>query len=265
MSHRSADVARPAHEIISGDDGDQVSRGGRTVLLGKFNSMQRVFLPIDEGHFSSRILDWIDYLRTQGLLRLTVGVSSALVEKESLCRAIVSKLERFCRERDIRLTVEKDEAPASREPSDLVLLEGSEAIDGQAGPVLSLSDVPTPPGELILLYDGSPASMAAIERFATLFPRFENVPATLVYFTRDLSASIPDEWALRIQGARLFKRFRMLKMAPKTTGFYEAWPGMMNNPWIVVRAGHRDELADPIHEAVAAELVAIRPMPAFAA
>ncbi|HLI93693.1 MAG TPA: hypothetical protein VKU83_08795, partial [Puia sp.] len=67
--------------------------------------MQQVFLPIDEGCFSTRILDWIDYLRTQGLLRLTVGLSSALGEKESLCRSIVLKLERFCRERDIRLAI----------------------------------------------------------------------------------------------------------------------------------------------------------------
>ncbi|HEV2355971.1 MAG TPA: hypothetical protein VGR89_17095 [Puia sp.] len=237
--------------------------------------MQQVFLPIDEGSFSTRLLDWIDYLRTQGLVRLTIGISAALLEKETLCRSIVLKLERFCRERDIRLTVERDQAAASQPEPDLIILEGGHGNDELAGPVLSLpqrqnpnpplSNAPAAPGELILLYDGSPASRSAIEQFARLFPRFENVPATLVYFTNDPNAGFPDEWAMRIQGARLFRRFRVLKMQPRTKGFYEAWLGMMTSPWIVSGARRRDELVDPMHSAIAAELVQIRPMPAFAA
>ncbi|HXD78565.1 MAG TPA: hypothetical protein VN616_12195 [Puia sp.] len=223
--------------------------------------MQRVYLPLENEQFSPGLLGWIDLLHTLGPLRLTASVSAGLAEKESLCRCAVRKLERFCVEKDIRLAV-NSEPPAD---PDLVLLEGAGCVEDRPGPVLSLRGTPFLPGELILLYDGSPASREAIERFGTLFPSFGSIPATLVYFNNDPAAPIPDEWAMRIMGARLFRRFRVVKMAPRTRAFYEAWLGMMSNPWIVVGASQRDELADSMHSAIAAELVSIREMPAFAA
>src|SRR5579863_2887266 len=195
--------------------------------------MVKLFLSIEADQSFSQLFGWLDLLHTLEPLRLTIAVSPESVREDAVYRSGCRKLERFCLEKGIRLKMINDPViPAHSEP-DLVLLNSARGAVGTARPALLLPETVAPPAELILLYDGSAASKTAIRQFAELFPTFAYLPANLLYIQDVPGSPVPDEAAVRALGASLYHKFRLVTLQRRSTGFFEAWLGMMTNPWIV--------------------------------
>jgi len=227
--------------------------------------MVKLFLSIEADQSFPRIFSWLDLLHTQAPVRLTIAVSPDLLREDAACRTGCRKLERFCLEKGIRLKMISDPAaPAHGEP-EIVLLNSARSTAATARPALLLPEGAAPPAELILLYDGSAASKMAIRQFAELFPAFAYLPANLLYIQDAPGLPIPDETAIRALGARLYPKFRLISIGRRSTGFFEAWLGMMTSPWIISARASADDRPASLQAGFAGELIRIRPMAAFAA
>jgi hypothetical protein len=234
--------------------------------------MVKLFLSIEADQSFPQLFSWLELLHTLEPIRLTAAVTPELMKEDAVCRSGCRKLERFCLEKGIRLKmVGEPAAPAHGEP-DLVLLNAAARTAAIDHPALLLPEAAAllpegaaPPAELILLYDGSAASKAAIRQFAELFPAFTSLPANLLYIQDAPGSRIPDETAIRALGMRLFQKFRLVSIQRRPAGFFEAWLGMMTNPWIVSARTFADSRAASRQPDLAAELIRIRPMTAFAA
>lgn len=227
--------------------------------------MRKLLLPIDTGSPQPQLYGWLDLLNSFGPLRLTAALSADLADDKCLCRATCRKLEQYCLENDIRLKIVTAAAATPPGGSDLVLVSGPSDPVRPAQPSLLVCEEAAIPAELILVYDGSAGSKAAIRQFADLFPAFTELPANLLHIQDAPGAPIPDETAIRTLGARLFPKFRVVNIQRRSVGFFEAWLGMMTNPWIIAARGTAGDHASQRRPGFAAELIRIRPMPAFAA
>lgn len=236
--------------------------------------MAKVFLPIDSRSSLSHLFGWLDLLHTLEPLRLTAIVAPGVEDEAAACRSSCRKLERFCLERDIRLKIASEPAAPEQSRPDLVLLNADPGVPGTVRPAamnphptLLLPEGAALPAELILLYDGTEASKTAIRQFAELFPSLTELPANLLYIQDAAGSPIPDEAAIRALGAGLYHRFRLISVHGRSTGFFKAWLEMMTNPWIVMAKTLADAglHAAPQRPRLAADLIRIRPMPAFAA
>jgi hypothetical protein len=227
--------------------------------------MVKLFHSIEADQSFSQLFSWLDLLHTLEPLRLTAAVSPESVREDAVYRSGCRKLERFCLGKGIRLKMVNDPVtPAHSEPG-LVLLNSARCTPSTARPALLLPEGAAPPAELILLYDGSAASKTAIRRFAELFPTFAYLPANLLYIQDAPGSPISDETAIRVLGARLYHKFRLVTIQRRSTGFFEAWLGMMTNPWIVSARASADGRSSSLQPGFAGELTRIRPMAAFAA
>ncbi|HTR32192.1 MAG TPA: hypothetical protein VMH27_23125 [Puia sp.] len=227
--------------------------------------MVKLFLSIEADQPFPQLLSWLDLLHTLEPIRLTAAVTQESIKEDAACRSGCRRLERFCLEKGIRLKIiSGSAAPALPEP-DLVLLDAARRPDAAPRPALLLPEGAALPAELILLYDGSEASKIAIRQFAELFPAFTWLPANLLCIRDDAGSPIPDEAAIRALGASLYHKFRLVSIHRRSAGFFEAWLGMMTSPWIVSAKTFIDGRAASPQPHLAAELIRIRPMAAFAA
>lgn len=227
--------------------------------------MVKLFLSIEADQSFLQLFSWLDLLHTQEPVRLTAAISPELVSEDAVYRAGCRKLERFCLEKDIRLKMVSDPTAPAQGESDLVLLNSAHSTAATARAVLLLPEGAAPPAELILLYDGSAASKMAIRQFAELFPAFAWLPANLLFIQDAPGSPIPDETAVRALGARLYHKFRLVNIQRRSAGFFEAWLGMMTNPWIISARASADGRCSSLKPGFAGELIRIRPMAAFAA
>ncbi|GGA94681.1 hypothetical protein [Puia dinghuensis] len=108
-------------------------------------------------------------------------------------------------------------------------------------PILLQPDEPRMPGEIVLAYDGSRASVYAIRQFAYLFPEFSRVQTTLIYVDAKGKGEIPEQGLVRELGALHFRNFRLLRLSMHTDTFYDTWIGMMKDPWLVAGAYGRSD------------------------
>ena len=132
-------------------------------------------------------------------------------------------------------------------------------------PVLLLPDQATLPGELILAYDGSAASVYAIRQFAYLFPELCHLQATLVYLNDYRDSKIPEADAIRDLGMSHFRKFRMLKLEMKSADFYDTWIGMMSNPWLISGSFGRGAFSEVFRRSFSDELIRRHQVPVFVA
>jgi hypothetical protein len=131
--------------------------------------------------------------------------------------------------------------------------------------VLLMPDKATLPGELILTYDGSEASVFAIRQFAYVFPEFCRLQATLVYVNDDLEAKIPEEEAIRELCALHYRKFRVLRLRMRSADFYHTWIGMMSNPWLVTGSFGRSAISQAFSTSFSTELIREHQVPVFVA
>jgi hypothetical protein len=209
-------------------------------------------------------------------------------DHDRMTRYISRRLEQFCEEQGIRLKIHLDRedfaVPCLRKESryaDLMLLSSrhffeemdsrqpnawmKEILHHSECPVFLLPDKTSLPGELILTYDGSAASVFAIRQFAYLFPEFCRVSATLVYVNDDPEAAIPEEESIRELCGLHFKKFRVLKLRMRSAEFYHSWVGMMTNPWLVTGSFGRSALSQTFSTSFSRELITQHQVPVFVA
>ena len=209
-------------------------------------------------------------------------------DEDRMLRYNRKQLEQFCEELSIRLTVHEDKEdfalPCLRKESryaDLMLLNSAhffedldkdqpnvwikEMLHRSECPVLLVPDKASLPGELILAYDGSAASVFAIRQFAYLFPEFCRVQATLVYVNEDLDAKIPEEDAIRELCRLHFKKFRVLRLKMRSADFYYTWIGMISHPWLVMGSFGRSALSEVVSKNFLSELIRQHRVPVFVA
>jgi hypothetical protein len=230
-----------------------------------------------------------DYASLAGVRELPAAVPvSCYGDEERMLRYNRRRLEQYCENLGIRLTVHADGedfalACLRRESryADLMLINSThffedldndqpnawmkEMLHGSECPVLLMPDKISLPGELILAYDGSAASVFAIRQFAYLFPEFCRVQATLFYVNEDPAAKIPEEEAIRELCALHFKKFRVVKGRVRSAGFYDSWLGMMSNPWLVTGSFARSALSHSFSASFSKELIMQHRVPVFVA
>ena len=230
-----------------------------------------------------------DYLSMVGIGEPPVSAPYACyADKDRMLVYNRNRLEQFCGKLGIKLTVHVDREdfalPCLRRESryaDLALLNSThffedldkdqpnawmkDMLHRSECPVLLMPDKPSLPGEVILAYDGSAASVFAIRQFAYLFPEFCGVQATLVYINDDPAAKIPEEEAIRELCGMHFKKFRVLKLRMRSAEFYHTWIGMMTNPWLVTGSFGRSALSEVFTKSFSTELIVQHRVPVFVA
>ncbi|HLZ86926.1 MAG TPA: hypothetical protein VKQ52_06800 [Puia sp.] len=188
----------------------------------------------------------------------------AAVDEDKLIARNSTKLSRFCETHSIGLRIHEDRfdfalAAIKKETrfADLLLLSSRhffEVIDESQPnaymtrilhesecPVMLLPEEPRMPGEIVLAYDGTSASVYAIRQFAYLFPEFANIRTTLIYVDPKGKGEIPDHDSVRELGRLHFRNFRMLRLSMCTDTFYDTWIGLTTNPWLVAGAFGRSD------------------------
>lgn len=230
-----------------------------------------------------------DYACVAGLRDLPASAPfSCYGDEDRMVRYNRKRLEQFCEEQGIKVVIHEDREdfalPCLRRESryaDLLLLNSAhffedldkaqpnawmkEMLHRSECPILLMPDQPSLPGELILAYDGSAASMFAIRQFAYLFPEFCRLQATLVYVSDDPDAKIPDEGVMRELCALHFKKFRVLKLGFRSADFYDTWIGIMSNPWVVSGSFGRSTLSQLFSPGFSTELIMQHQVPVFIA
>jgi len=238
---------------------------------------------------TAAIVPETDYVSMAGLRDLPSSAPhSCFGDEERMVKYNRKRLEQFCEERGIKLAVHEDREdfalPCLRRESryaDLMLLNSAhffedldkdqpnawmkEMLHRSECPVLLMPDKATLPGELILAYDGSAASVFAIRQFAYLFPEFCRVQATLVYIHNEFDAKIPEEDAVRELCGLHYKKFRVLKLKMRPADFYHTWIGMMSNPWLVTGSFGRSALSETFSRSFSTELIREHKVPVFVA
>jgi hypothetical protein len=230
-----------------------------------------------------------DYANMAGVGELPATAPfSSRGDEDRMLRYNRKRLEQFCVECGIKLVVHEDRedfaVPCLHKESryaDLMLLNSShffedldrdqpnawmkEMLHRSECPVLLMPDKASLPGELILAYDGSAASVFAIRQFAYLFPEFCRVRATLVYINEDLESKIPEAEAIRELCTLHFKKFRMLTLRMRSEQFYRTWIGMMTNPWLVTGSFGRSALSQSFSTSFSTDLIREHRVPVFIA
>ena len=219
--------------------------------------MKRIVVPFEGTAYRRELLEFVRLLNERSKLLLTVAGNGA-------------RIKRYCGEHDIDCRVHADKFdPAPGEIgqemrfADLLLLSSThffEAIDKRQPnvymrevlhqaecPVLLVPENPKLPGEFILAYDGSAASVHAIRQFAYLFPEFSRVKTTLVCISEKEDPCIPNEGFIREFCERHYKNFRMLRLGMRTDMFYDAWIGMMDSPWLISGGCGRTDWSQLVH------------------
>jgi hypothetical protein len=230
-----------------------------------------------------------DYVSMAGLRELLASSPhSRYGDEDRTVQYNRKRMEQFCVEWGIKLVVHEDREdfafPCLHKESryaDLMLLNSAhffedpdkeqpnawmkEMLHRSECPVLLMPDKASLPGELILAYDGSAASVFAIRQFAYLFPEFRQVQATLVYINEDLESKIPEVEAIRELCELHFKKLRMLTLRMRSGQFYHTWIGMMTNPWLVTGSFGRSALSQAFSTSFSAELIREHRVPVFIA
>ena len=132
-------------------------------------------------------------------------------------------------------------------------------------PVLFVPVKPTLPGEIILTYDGSASSVYAIRQFADLFPEFSRLRTTLVCLDDDADVHLPKETMIREWCEQHFRHFRACRLHRRTDGFYDAWIGMLDQPWLISGGGRRGDWSRLFEHGFINRLVRTHGVPLFVA
>jgi hypothetical protein len=243
--------------------------------------MKKIIVPFEGTIYRSELPGFARLLNTRSSVRLMAtfvpgqeythawaengptesGQSAVPVDAEKMSARNCARFRRFCDENEIDYTIREDRSetalPHVRKETrfaDLLLISGAQffigdhpdafargLLHGSECPVMLLPPDPWLPGELIFACDDATTASHAIRQFASLFPEFTRLKATLVCIYDNDNAEMTDESAIREFGSRHFKRFRVLRLSRRTDDFYDTWIRMMDSPWLICGAsGHRE-------------------------
>ncbi len=199
------------------------------------------------------------------------GVASALyvpqVEDES---AVIEdhsvKLEAYCARNGIKLTIHADRfdfaLPAIRKEArfaDLLVVSAvhffdvistrqpnvymKETLHGAECPMMLIPEKVGPPEDIILMYDGTAASVHAIKQFAYLFPELASIRTSLVHLREKNESALPDRQFVEELLSQHFHNFRILDLHVRPEDFFGTWIAAQNNPWLVSGSYGRSDLS----------------------
>lgn len=134
-------------------------------------------------------------------------------------------------------------------------------------PVLVLPEEFSWPEQLVLAYDGSPASVFAIRQFCYLFPALCKLPATLVYVgpANDKDGSLPDEPYVEELAAGLFSNLDIRHLELDSRNGFAAWLSGLPAPLLISGSFGRSLLSQAFRESFAQKVVDYQLIPVFIA
>ncbi|MBN9385593.1 MAG: hypothetical protein J0H74_32870 [Chitinophagaceae bacterium] len=252
-------------------------------LVRKLNELSPVWL-------SATFVPEVDY---SALWSMAGGIAGAVFvpeipDEDAIVARNGARLEEFCRAYSIRLTIHKDRLdfalPLIRKEarfSDLMLLSGTHFFDNIDSrqpntymkdilhtaecPVLLLPDAAYMPENIVLAYDGTPASVTAIKQFARLFPEFAGREITLVHLDGERDAPLPDQEYIEELASTYFTHCRLLNLRINHRDFFSTWLPARQKPWLVAGGFGRGEVSQLFNRSFVAEVIREHKIPVFIA
>jgi hypothetical protein len=232
----------------------------------------------------------VDYSQ---VLAITGGMAGAtylpdLGDEDRIVAESSRRLEDFCREHSIQVFIHKERldfaiALIRKETrfAELLVLDGRhffENIDARQPnaymkeilhttecPVLLVPEKTDLPGNIILAYDGSAASVYAIREFAHLFPEFSKLPATLVFLGESKDATFPDRENIEELVSAHFAQVRVLQLHMDHKDFFSRWLPGQERCWLVTGSYGRSDLSQLFSKSFISSLIGEHRIPVFAA
>jgi hypothetical protein len=198
------------------------------------------------------------------------------------------RLEDYCKEHSIQTFIHKDRldfalALIRKETrfADLLLMDGQhffENIDNRQPnaymkeilhtsecPILLLPKKTIIPGNIILAYDGSAASVYAIKQFAHLFPELSRLPVTLTFLGGQKDGEFPERENIEEMTSGYFPDLRLLKLQMDHEDFFTRWLPAQERSWLVSGSYGRSDLSQLFSKSFIATVIREHKTPVFMA
>jgi len=269
--------------------------------------MKKIAIPFEGDHFPEGSLDLVRKLNELApvwlgatfvpevdyseLWSMSGGIAGAVFVPETLDEDEVmirngAKLEEFCRDYSIKLSVHKDRLdfalPLIRKEarfSDLMLLSASHFFDNISQrqpnsymkdilhtaecPVLLLPDTAWLPDNIVMAYDGTPGSVTAIKHFAYLFPELADRKVTIVHLGNGKDEPMPEQAYIEELAANHFSFPRLLNLGMDQESFFSRWLPAQEKPWLVTGSYGRSDMSQLFTRSFVAGLIREHRIPLF--
>ena len=232
----------------------------------------------------------VDYSQ---ILSVTGGMAGSaylpdLGDEDRIVAETSHRLEDYCKEHAIQLFIHKERldfalAIVRKETrfADLLVLDGQhffENIDNRQPnaymreilhttecPILLVPEKIAMPGNIILAYDGSAASVYAMKEFAHLFPEYSGLPVTLVYLKESKEVEFPERENIEELVSGYFTNLRLLELQMDTKEFFFRWLPAQERPWLVTGSYGRSDLSLLFSKSFITGLIKEHKIPVFTA
>lgn len=198
------------------------------------------------------------------------------------------RLKKYCAANGIRLRIHSDRfdfaLPAIRKEArfaDLLVISAvhffdvinarqpnaymADILHGSECPMMLIPEKVGLPGEIILMYDGSDASVYAIKQFAYLFPKLTSTRASLVHLRHRRNDPFPDRDLIEELVSQYFSDLRVVDLDMKTEAFFDTWIPSQDRPWLVCGSYGRSDMSRLFTGSFASDLIRKRRLPLFVA
>jgi len=198
------------------------------------------------------------------------------------------KLKAFCAANGIRFRIHSDRfdfaLPAIRKEArfaDLLVISAvhffdvvnarqpnaymNEILHGAECPMMLIPEKAYLPGEIILMYDGSAASVHAIKQFAYLFPRLASTRASLVHLRHRRDDPFPDRQLIEELASEYFSNLRVQDLDIRPEVFFDTWISSQDRPWLVCGSYGRSDMSRFFSGSFISDLIRKQKLPLFVA
>lgn len=198
------------------------------------------------------------------------------------------RLKKFCVANGIRLRIHADRfdfaLPAIRKEArfaDLLVISAvhffdvisarqpnaymKEILHGAECPMMLIPEKAGLPGDIILMYDGTAASVHAIKQFAYLFPKLAATRASLVHLRHRKDDPFPDRELIEELVSQYFPDLRVLDLDIRPEAFFDTWIPAQDHPWLVCGSYGRSDLSLLFTGSFVSDLIRKRRLPVFVA
>jgi len=140
-----------------------------------------------------------------------------------------------------------------------------EILHGAECPVMLVPERAGLPGDIVLMYDGSEASVYAIKQFVYLYPKLASTRASLVYLRHRKDDPFPDRQLIEELVSQYFNNLRVLDLNMRPESFFDTWIPAQDQPWLVCGSYGRSDLSRLFTGSFISEQIRKRRIPLFVA
>ncbi|WP_431209528.1 hypothetical protein ACQ86N_25625 [Puia sp. P3] len=210
-------------------------------------------------------VDYAQLWTGSGGVAMSVYVEPA-EDEDAVIEVHSEKLKKYCAANGIRLRIHSDRfdfaLPAIRKEArfaDMLVISGvhffdvinarqpnaymKEILHGAECPVMLVPEQSYLPGDIILMYDGSDASVYAIKQFAYLFPKLASTRATLVHLLHRKDDPFPDRQLMEELTSQYFSNLRVMDQDMRPEAFFDTWIPAQDRPWLVCGSFGRSDMS----------------------